>query len=80
MPLVKPMTMGRGIKRTAAPRPVNPRKSKITPAIMVTMNKPESPCLARIPATMTTNAPVGPPIWTFEPPRNEIRNPPTMAV
>ena len=27
------------------------------------------------PATMTTNAPVGPPIWTREPPSAEIRKP-----
>src|SRR5205809_4274021 len=29
---------------------------------------------------MTTNAPVGPPIWTFDPPNAEIRKPATMAV
>jgi len=29
---------------------------------------------------MTTNAPVGPPIWTREPPRAETRNPAMMAV
>jgi len=62
MPLVNPITMGRGMKRTAAPSPVNPRNNRITPAIMVTMNSPERPCFARIAATITTNAPVGPPI------------------
>ena len=29
---------------------------------------------------MTTNAPVGPPIWTRDPPRAEIRKPAMMAV
>jgi hypothetical protein len=29
---------------------------------------------------MTTKAPVGPPIWTREPPRAEMRNPATIAV
>src|SRR5947209_16820501 len=33
-----------------------------------------------MPATMTTNAPVGPPICTRLPPSSEIRNPATMAV
>jgi hypothetical protein len=62
IPLVKPMTMGRGINLTAVPKPVKPRNSKITPAIIVTISKPESPCRAMIPATITTKAPVGPPI------------------
>jgi len=30
--------------------------------------------------TITTKAPVGPPIWTREPPSNEMRKPATMAV
>ncbi len=33
-----------------------------------------------MPYTMTTNAPVGPPICTRLPPRNEIRKPATTAV
>ena len=37
------------------------------------------PCLAMIPATTTTNAPVGPPICVFDPPSAEIRNPVTIA-
>jgi len=37
------------------------------------------PCLAMIPATTTTKAPVGPPICVFEPPSAEIRKPVTMA-
>src|SRR5713226_3356083 len=42
-------------------------------------NRPGIPCLAMIPATTTTNAPVGPPICVFEPPKAEIRKPVTMA-
>jgi len=30
--------------------------------------------------TITTKAPVGPPIWTRDPPSAEIRNPATIAV
>jgi hypothetical protein len=33
-----------------------------------------------MPETMTTKAPVGPPIWSRDPPRSEIRPPATMAV
>jgi hypothetical protein len=36
--------------------------------------------VATIPATTTTKAPVGPPIWTFDPPSAEITNPVTIAV
>ena len=79
MPLVKPSTTGRGMNFTAAPSPVAPMTNSSTPAIMVHMNRPSTPCLATIPATTTTNAPVGPPIWTREPPNAEIRNPVTIA-
>jgi hypothetical protein len=37
------------------------------------------PKRATMPATMTTNAPVGPPIWVREPPSAEIRKPATTA-
>ena len=37
------------------------------------------PWTAMIPAITTTKAPVGPPIWVFDPPRSEIKNPVTMA-
>lgn len=50
------------MKRTATPRPVAPMKMRITPAIAVTINSPETPNLAMMPATITTKAPVGPPI------------------
>ena len=60
MPLVNPMTTGRGMYFTAVPRPVMPRRIKITPAMSVHMNRPSRPCAATMPETTTTNAPVGP--------------------
>ena len=40
MPLVNPMTTGRGMKRTAEPRPVSPMASRMMPAMSVTMARP----------------------------------------
>ena len=60
MPLVKPITTGRGMNFTACPSPVTARNNRIAPAIIVTISNPDSPCWAMMPATMTTNAPVGP--------------------
>ena len=80
MPFVNPRTTGRGMNFTAWPRPVSARNSRMTPAIIVTISRPERPSLATMPATMTTKAPVGPPIWMREPPRSDTRNPPTIAV
>jgi hypothetical protein len=62
MPFVKPMVTGRGMYFTAVPKPVTAMSMRITPAIMVTISRPETPWAVMIPATMTTNAPVGPPI------------------
>ena len=45
MPLVKPMTTGRGMYLTAVPRPVTPSRTSTTPAIMVHMKSPSRPCL-----------------------------------
>ena len=80
IPFVNPIVTGRGINLTAVPSPTAPITIRIAPAIRVTINSPERPNLAMIPATITTNAPVGPPICVREPPRAEIRNPPTTAV
>ena len=80
MPLVNPITTGRGMNFTACPRPVIARTTSITPAIIVTISSPDSPWSAMMPATMTTNAPVGPPTWMLEPPSSDTRKPPTMAV
>ena len=62
MPLVKPMTTGRGMNLTAVPRPVSPSRTSMTPAMIVQTNRPSMPCVATMPETTTTNAPVGPPI------------------
>ena len=79
MPLVKPITTGRGMKRMALPIPVRPRRTSITPPIIVHMNRPATPCVATMPAATTTNAPVGPPIWTIDPPPAEMIAPVTIA-
>ncbi len=80
MPLVNPMVMGRGMYLTAAPRPVKPMMSSMMPAMRLTSARPETPNLATMPATMTTKAPVGPPIWVRDPPRAEMTKPATTAV
>ena len=79
MPLVKPMTTGRGMYFTAVPSPVTPSKTRITPAMRVHMNNPSMPYAATMPDTTTTKAPVGPAIWTREPPSAEIVNPAMTA-
>ena len=79
MPFVKPMTTGRGRYLTAFPMPLAPSTIRMTPAIIVHMKRPETPCSATMLATTTTNAPVGPPICVRDPPRAEIRNPVTIA-
>ena len=50
------------------------------PAMTVAMASPSMPYWLMMPATMTMKAPVGPPIWTLLPPRNETMKPPMMAV
>ena len=80
MPFVNPTTTDRGRKRTAAPSPVRPIITSARPASNVHMYSPSSPCLAMMPEITTTNAPVGPPICTREPPRAETTKPATMAV
>ena len=79
IPFVKPTTTGRGMNRTTLPVPVTPSTTRMTPAIIVQMNRPDTPYCATMPATTTTNAPVGPPICTIDPPRAEIRKPVTTA-
>src|SRR6266849_5222688 len=79
IPFVKPTTTGRGMNLTAVPKPVTPRISRRIPAIKVDINSPSTPYFAMMPKTTTTNAPVGPPIWVFDPPRAEITKPATIA-
>ena len=62
------------------PSPVRPIRTSITPAIAVHINRPETPNLATMPATITTNAPVGPAIWQREPPSAETMKPAMIAV
>ena len=64
---------GRGINFTADPILVAPMITSSTPAIIVHMNNPSTPCAATMAATTTTKAPVGPPICVFEPRSKEIR-------
>ena len=51
-----------------------------TPAMMVAMMRPCIPYWPTMPATITMKAPVGPPMRKFEPPKNEMRKPATIAV
>jgi hypothetical protein len=53
---------------------------RITPAIIVTRNRPDRPNWAMMPATTTTNAPVGPDTCTDEPPSTATSSPPRIAV
>ena len=62
IPLVNPITMGRGMNFTAEPMPVAPITSSRMPAMTVHMKRPSTPCAATMPAITTTKAPVGPPI------------------
>ncbi len=80
IPLVNPMVTGKGMNLIAPPMRMNPNTTRITPAISVATRSPSTPYRWTMPATITTNAPVGPPICTREPPRAEIRNPAMMAV
>ncbi len=57
-----------------------PISTRMTPAINVAMASPCRPNWAMILYTITINAPVGPPIWTVLPPKNDTMNPPIMAV
>ena len=67
------------MKRTAVPVPVSPMMTSRTPAIIVHMKSASTPYWATMPATTTTNAPVGPPIWTYDPPSAETMTPVTIA-
>ncbi len=79
MPLVKPTTTGRGMYLTADPTPDAPSATSMMPAIMVHRNSPLTPYWPMMPATTTTNAPVGPPMAVIDPPSAAVRNPATIA-
>ena len=80
MPLVKPMTTGRGMYLTAEPTPEAPSATRMAPAINVQMKRPCTPYWLMMPATTTTKAPVGPPMAVKEPPRADVRKPAAIAV
>ena len=62
------------------PKCSTPKPMRNTPAISVAMVSPSMPYWPMMPETMTMNAPVGPPICTFEPPKALMASPATMAV
>ena len=80
IPLVKPIVTGYGMNLIAPPSRNSPKATRMKPAMSVATTRPSTPCCATIPETITTNAPVGPPIWTREPPSSEMRKPATIAV
>ena len=51
-----------------------------TPAMRVAIVSPSNPYCWMMPYIIIMNAPVGPPICTFEPPKSETMSPATMAV
>src|SRR6266566_3001093 len=73
MPLVNPIVTGNGMNLIAPPRRSSPKAIRMKPAMSVATTSPSTPYLSTIPETITTNAPVGPPICTREPPSSEIR-------
>ncbi len=80
IPLVNPVTTGYGMNLIAPPNRASPIATSRTPAMRVHATRPSKPCFWTIPATITTKAPVGPPICTRLPPRKEMRKPATAAV
>ena len=80
MPLVNPVTTGSGMNLITPPSFARPKPIRMTPAISVATMSPSTPYFCTMPYTITTNAPVGPPIWTREPPSAEMRKPATIAV
>ena len=66
MPLVKPMTTGRGMYRTAVPVPVSAHDDEQHAGHHRAHEQAvDAVASAMMPATTTTNAPVGPPICTY---------------
>lgn len=74
------MITGRGMYLIADPTCEAPSATRITPAIIVHMKRPSLPYSAMMPATTTTNAPVGPPIAVSVPPSADVINPAMTAV
>jgi hypothetical protein len=62
MPLVNPVTTGNGMNLMAAPSRATPNPISMTPPMRVATRRPSTPNRWTMPYTITTNAPVGPPI------------------
>jgi hypothetical protein len=62
------------------PSRAQPIANNISPARIVQSVRFAIPYWVYTPYTIPMNAPVGPPMHTLVPPRNEIRNPATIAV
>ncbi len=77
---VNPVTTGNGMNLIAPPNPSRPIPIRMSPAMRVAASNPSTPYCCTMPYTITTKAPVGPPICTREPPSAEIRNPARIAV
>ena len=80
MPLVNPVTKGRGKNLIRLPMRNRPIINNMIPAITVHINKLTYPYCKIIPYTITINAPVGPPTCTRDPPNAEIIKPAIIAV
>ena len=80
IPLVNPTTIGYGMNLKMAPIRHSPITTSITPAMIVAIIRPCIPYSATTPATITMNAPVGPPIRNLDPPNTDTRNPAMTAV
>ena len=80
IPAVNPVVIVKGMYLIRLPSLRNPITINMIPARIVATISPFMPFWATIPATIVANAAVGPAICTRLPPKNEIRNPATIAV
>ena len=80
IPAVKPTTIGYGMNLITVPRWKSPINTSIRPAMQVAKANPSRPKVSMMPYTIMIKAPVGPPIWTEQPPNADTRNPPIIAV
>ncbi|OQB88328.1 MAG: hypothetical protein BWX86_02686 [Verrucomicrobia bacterium ADurb.Bin122] len=80
MPLVNARDTGYGMNRMIEPSLAKPSTQRIAPAMIVHSHNPPCPWLCSTLYVMMTNAPVGPPICTRDPPNSAINAPPMIAV
>ncbi|MNP62631.1 hypothetical protein D3C76_1579300 [compost metagenome] len=74
------MVTGLGINLISTPSLSRPITTRITPAIIPAISRFSYPYSIAMANRIGMNAPVGPPIWNFEPPNREIRIPATIVV